>query len=172
MKIHHIALESDWREAQRTGQYTTSTLGRSLAEEGFIHASRPDQVRRVSDTYYRQVRKPLVRLDIDTDKLTSDWREEPVGTDTYPHIYGPLNVDAVTAAQPWHRTGRAKSFFEVFLGEALLRILLAIGAMFLAFLGSAVGRSVEPEYGPLVGALVGLGVGVALFVLVLRRRNR
>jgi uncharacterized protein (DUF952 family) len=172
VKIFHIALESDWREARRTGEYTTSTLGRSLAEEGFIHASREDQVKRVHDAFYSKVRRPLVLFDIDTDKLKPQWREDPVGDDTYPHIYGPLNIDAVTAARPWHRSGRPKALLEVYLNEAMLRILLAIVTMCLAFVGASVGRSYGDDWGAFVGALVGLAVGIVLFGLTLRRRTR
>ncbi len=170
MRIFHIALESDWRAAQRTGEYTTSTLGRTLAEEGFIHASREDQVKGVHDAFYSKVRKPLVRLDIDTDRLRSEWREDPVGDDSYPHIYGPLNVDAVIAASPWHRSGRKKAFLEIFLNEAMIRIGLAILAMLLALLGASVGRSFDAEWGPFLGALFGLGLGITLYVIALRRR--
>jgi uncharacterized protein (DUF952 family) len=172
VRIFHIALESEWREAQRTGAYTTSTLGRSLADEGFIHASRADQVKLVSDRYYRNVRRPLVRLDIDTDRLDAPWREDPVGADTYPHIYGPLNVDAVTAAHPWHRSGRRKQMLELYLNEAMVRILLALLAMGLAFVGSQVGRSADNQWGAFVGAVAGLTVGILLLALTLRRRNR
>ena len=42
-RIFHIATVADWDEARRQGRYTTSTRGRTLAEEGFIHASRGDQ---------------------------------------------------------------------------------------------------------------------------------
>ena len=101
MIIHHIALESDWQQAQESGAYATSTLGRSLDDEGFIHASRPEQVQRVSDAFYGGVPEPLVLLTIDTDRLASPWREDPVGDDTFPHIYGPLNPDAVIAERPW-----------------------------------------------------------------------
>jgi len=111
--IHHLALESDWEQAKQTGSYTTSTLGQTLDQVGFIHASRAEQVKQVSDGFYRSVRKPLVRLDIDTDRLTSAWREDPVDGDTYPHIYGPLNLEAVTAVVPWHRSGRPKSLLAV-----------------------------------------------------------
>ncbi|HYU85710.1 MAG TPA: DUF952 domain-containing protein, partial [Kribbellaceae bacterium] len=167
-----IALESDWRKAQRDGAYTTSTLGRSLEEEGFIHASRAEQVKGVNDRTFRGVRKPLVRLDIDTDKLEPKWREDPVeGGDSYPHIYGPLNLDAVTAVRPWHRSGREKQFVEVFLSEALFRISLAILVMLLAFLGSYVGRSYDSEWGPFVGAVIGLVVGGALFALTMSKRR-
>ena len=37
--IYHIATTADWDRAGRDGEYTTSTRGRTLAEEGFIHAS-------------------------------------------------------------------------------------------------------------------------------------
>jgi uncharacterized protein (DUF952 family) len=143
MRIFHIALASEWEEATATGEYRTSTLGASLAEAGFIHACRADQVERVTTTHYAGVRKPLVRLDIDTDKLTSPWRDEHAGDDTYPHIYGPLNVAAVTAVRQWHREGREKSFLEVFLAEVMLRLFLAIGVMLLAVLGAAAGRGID-----------------------------
>jgi len=171
MKIFHIALEKDWREARRSGHYTTSTLGRSLADEGFIHASREDQVAQVSDTYYRRVRRPLVRLEIETDKLTPEWREDPADGDTYPHIYGPLNVDAVTAVRPWHRTGREKQFLEVFVNGALFRIALAVVAMVLALVGSYLGKVVNERHGAWMGALVGLGLGAAIFALAVGRRG-
>ena len=45
--------------------------------------------------YYADVEEPLLLLTIDTDLLFAPWREDPVGDDTYPHIYGPLNPDAV-----------------------------------------------------------------------------
>ena len=41
MLIFHIATEADWDAARRSKQYTTSTLGRTLEQEGFIHAAPP-----------------------------------------------------------------------------------------------------------------------------------
>ena len=40
-QILHIALVEDWDAAQLVGQYEKSTIGRTLAEEGFIHCSFP-----------------------------------------------------------------------------------------------------------------------------------
>ncbi|MGI8645844.1 MAG: DUF952 domain-containing protein [Nocardioides sp.] len=100
MRIHHIATRADWDEARTTGAYTTSTLGRTLEEEGFLHASRAEQVEGVRTAFYAGVVEPLVLLTIDTDKLTSRWQEDPVGDDTFPHIYGPLNPDAVVEVRP------------------------------------------------------------------------
>lgn len=103
MQIFHIATVADWEAAQSSGAYTTSTIGRTLAEEGFLHASREDQWEGVRDRYYADVTEPIVLLVIDTDLLTSPWVEEipaPGMTGTYPHIYGPLNPAAVTEIRP------------------------------------------------------------------------
>lgn len=100
MRIYHIATAADWDQAQRTGRHTVSTLGQSLDEVGFLHASRADQWREVRRRFYGEVSEPLLLLEIDTDLLTSPWREDPVDEETFPHIYGPLNLDAVVDVTP------------------------------------------------------------------------
>ncbi len=100
MRIFHIATASDWVAAKQTGHYATSTRGRSLPEEGFIHASRAEQVEGVRASFFADIDEPLVLLTIDTDLLTSKWQEVPVADDTFPHIYGPLDVDAVVEVAP------------------------------------------------------------------------
>jgi uncharacterized protein (DUF952 family) len=104
--ILHIATVTDWEAAQRTGAYTTSTRGRTLTEEGFIHASRPEQVQPVFDRYYADAGEPLVLLVVDPDLLDSEVRIEPVGDDTYPHVYGPIDPAAVVAVHPLDASGR------------------------------------------------------------------
>jgi uncharacterized protein (DUF952 family) len=101
--IYHLALAQDWAQAQRDGQYTASTRGRTLAEEGFIHASTAAQVDQVADAFYRDA-PDLVLLVIDTERVGSPIRYElvPGQADPYPHIYGPLNPDAVVEARPFH----------------------------------------------------------------------
>jgi uncharacterized protein (DUF952 family) len=100
MRIFHIATLADWKQAQATGTYTTSTYGRSLREEGFIHASRREQVRTVRDSFYSDVDEPLLVLEIETDLLDVPWREDQVGDEAFPHIYGPLNTSAVVGWRP------------------------------------------------------------------------
>jgi glutathione S-transferase len=100
VQIFHIATLADWEAAQATGSYTTSTLGRTLDEEGFLHASREDQWQGVRERFYADVTEPLVLLVIDTDRLTSPVVEEPPApgmTETFPHVYGPLHPGAVVA---------------------------------------------------------------------------
>ena len=100
MRIFHVATLADWRQAEASGSYTTSTLGRTLADEGFIHAARHDQVPRVRDRHYADVTEPLVVLEIETDRLDAEVRDEQVGDETYPHIYGPVPTTAVVAWRP------------------------------------------------------------------------
>lgn len=91
--IYHITFRKDWENAQAKGNYEHP----SLQEEGFIHCSQESQISGVIERYY-QGQSNLVKLVIDTDKLTSryvfDW--SPSVQDSFPHVYGPINLDAVT----------------------------------------------------------------------------
>ncbi len=100
MRIFHIATAADWERALTRGAYSTSTLGRTLEDEGFLHAAHEDQVAGVLERYYGDVRQPLVLLTIETDLLQVPWREDDVGTERFPHIYGPLAPSAVLAVEP------------------------------------------------------------------------
>ena len=99
--IIHICERNTWKTAVDSGSYKPD----SLESEGFIHCSRPDQVLDVANTFYSDL-DDLVLLIINPQYVQADilW-EEPVGStfpgnrsdsDVFPHIYGPLNPDAVT----------------------------------------------------------------------------
>ena len=59
----------------------------------------------VFQRYYSDLGTPLVLLTIDTDRLGVPWREDDVGGETYPHIYGPLSPRAVVDVQPLNKHG-------------------------------------------------------------------
>ncbi|MBL7745052.1 MAG: DUF952 domain-containing protein [Chitinophagaceae bacterium] len=90
--IYHVTTSVGWNAAKEMGYYEHP----SLKEEGFIHCSQEHQVAGVLERYFAG-QAGLVKLVIDTDKLASkyvfDW--SPSTQDTFPHIYGPLNADAV-----------------------------------------------------------------------------
>jgi uncharacterized protein (DUF952 family)/GNAT superfamily N-acetyltransferase len=108
-RIFHIADANDWSRAAASGSYETSSRDLSLAEQGFIHASRLDQVGSVAQVVYADYREPLVLLTIDPSRLAAPVVDEDGGTgELFPHIYGPINVDAVTAVNRlrWDPAGR------------------------------------------------------------------
>ena len=104
--IHHLALAADWAAAQEAGEYRTSTLGATLDQVGFMHASHAHQVAGVAERYYRDVADELVLLLVDPDRLDVPVVEEVPdgGTEAFPHVYGPIPVEAVVEARPVGRT--------------------------------------------------------------------
>jgi uncharacterized protein (DUF952 family) len=102
--IYHIALAEDWEQAQATGEYTVSTRGLSLEQVGYIHASKEHQVEGVANAIYQDA-PDLVLLTIDTDRVRAEVRvEQLAGMDeAFPHIYGPLNTDAVMEVRPFRQ---------------------------------------------------------------------
>jgi uncharacterized protein (DUF952 family) len=110
--IYHIASAADWEQARLDGQYTGSTRGLSLAEQGFIHASTAPQVALVANAFYGDD-QDLVVLVIDTRRPGPELRYEPVPgwDDPFPHIYGPLNVDAVVTTLPLDRDASGRFTF-------------------------------------------------------------
>ena len=131
-RIFHIATAADWRRALETGSYTTSTLGVPLEEEGFIHASRRDQVQGVFDRYYRGAGEHLVLLTIDPSGLTdAEVRVEAVGDDTYPHVYGPINRGAVVEVAPLDRRGGTETLTSLWVRGMATRMAIAVAVMVL-----------------------------------------
>jgi uncharacterized protein (DUF952 family) len=103
MNILHITSRKAWIDATRTGRYAPP----SLEMEGFIHCSTFTQALPVAEKFYKGQRG-LVLLVIDPARLTADLKWEPPSDgkppegipegDAFPHIYGPLNLDAVIRA--------------------------------------------------------------------------
>jgi uncharacterized protein (DUF952 family) len=99
MQIYHITARSEWEKASTEGQYTAE----SLALEGFIHTSTREQVVETANRYYRG-QGGLVLLEIAVERVKPEVRFDTVSRDgvptAFPHIYGPLNTDAVVRVLP------------------------------------------------------------------------
>ena len=96
--ILHITTKRDWEEAKRNGVYEAP----SLKTEGFIHCSTVRQTVETANAFFRGI-SDLVLLVIDEDAVRAEVRYEPPAgsrhsdpNDRFPHLYGPLNLDAVT----------------------------------------------------------------------------
>lgn len=99
--IHHICSTADWQTAQEKDAYRAE----SLDTEGFIHFSRADQVQGTANRYYQGV-QDLVLLKIEISKVSGkggvvllQLKWEKSGEDIFPHLYGPLNLDAVVEVE-------------------------------------------------------------------------
>ncbi len=92
--IFHLAFRADWEAGLAAGEYRAP----SLAEEGFIHASGDEeQMLRVAARLFAG-RTDLLALEVDTGRLPADSaviREAARSGEIYPHVYGPINPDAV-----------------------------------------------------------------------------
>jgi glutathione S-transferase len=98
--IYHLALADDWRDAKARGVYERSTRGQSLQEVGFIHASGADQVEATYGRFYADAGEVLL-LTIDPGRLSAPlrWEPAPESGEGFPHIHGPLPLEAVLAAE-------------------------------------------------------------------------
>ncbi|HEX9013365.1 MAG TPA: DUF952 domain-containing protein [Anaerolineaceae bacterium] len=93
-KIYHITTARAWAEAEANPPY----CGDTLAAEGFIHCSTREQVLKTAERYFPG-RSGLVLLEINPDRVECPIRYEGLpGRDQFPHIYGPLNLEAVEVA--------------------------------------------------------------------------
>jgi uncharacterized protein (DUF952 family) len=98
--IYHITSRSAWSDARERGDYRAE----SLESEGFIHCSTEAQVVPVAHKFYVG-QDNLLLLVIEPALLSSDLKWEPPAGggpppgvpegDLFPHIYGPINLDAV-----------------------------------------------------------------------------
>ena len=97
-RILHVATDAAWARAIRDGSYTADTL----SSEGFIHCSDPQQVIGVANARFHG-REDLILLHIAAAKLFAEGRYENLegGKELFPHIYGPINLDAVVRATPF-----------------------------------------------------------------------
>jgi uncharacterized protein (DUF952 family) len=90
--IYHVVAKKKWQAALTQGLYEAD----SLNSEGFIHASKKEQVDGVLERYYSGQHN-LLLLHIDESRLSSRLKYEMSASvnEEFPHIFGPLNLEAV-----------------------------------------------------------------------------
>ena len=106
--IYHMLPQTVWQQQTPDAPYRPA----SLANEGFIHCTgEADRLVTVANMFYRQVRDEFVILCLDADAVQAEIRWEAADGHRFPHIYGPLNLDAVTAVVPFPRDASG-TFFD------------------------------------------------------------
>ncbi len=105
-QLFHIAEVEHWEAARASGCYERSTRGASLADVGFVHLATETQWPGVLARYYTGHEGELVLLVVDPRRLDPPlrWEAAPTGSgELFPHLYGPLDIDAVVATRPLAR---------------------------------------------------------------------
>lgn len=88
---YHLAPQEVWERQKVAGAYLPEAFDR----DGFIHATNGlDRLLWVANQFYAADARPHVVLAIDVSKLSSPMRYDDENEE-FPHIYGPLNVEAV-----------------------------------------------------------------------------
>jgi len=88
--IYHIISRDKWGDVKDQNLYEPD----SLEKEGFTHCSEKDQLEIVAEFQELDREKHLV-LEIEEDKIKSEIKYEGETEEKFPHIYGPINLDAI-----------------------------------------------------------------------------
>jgi uncharacterized protein (DUF952 family) len=95
--IYHITTASAWQVAQQNDSYVHP----SLETEGFIHCSYRDQLAGTVQAHFKG-QSELLLLRIDPVRLNAELKSEVSRSGSaFPHLYGPLNLDAVEWVRPF-----------------------------------------------------------------------
>ncbi len=91
---YHLSPVEVWTRQQDAVIYTPE----AYAQDGFIHCTDGlDNLLNVGNMFYAGDARDFLVLVVKTDAITSEIRyEDP--ENTFPHIYGPLNTDAVVGS--------------------------------------------------------------------------
>jgi uncharacterized protein (DUF952 family) len=101
--IYHLVTPHKWQE-----QSDKPYRAESLDTEGFIHCSFAEQVPGSANRFYAAEPQLLV-LHIDPGRLSCELREEASASgELFPHIYGPLNREAVRTVQVLSRDSEGR----------------------------------------------------------------
>lgn len=97
--IYHLVTTTRWQDWPSDQPY----LPAEYANDGFVHCTAGDELMiAVANRFYQNVQGDFLLLVIESERLTSPLKwEAPSPGDTlaplFPHIYGPINRDAVVA---------------------------------------------------------------------------
>lgn len=108
--IYHITTPAAWKKGQDDGRYVPE----AFEQDGFIHCSKMDQIVGVGQRYYAS-QTGLLILGINPDKLTSKLVFENLigGEELFPHIYGPLNLEAVESTAEFVQSAEGAFVFPI-----------------------------------------------------------
>ncbi len=95
--VYKIMTATQWSEFDTTRLFRGAEID---LEDGYIHFSTSDQMMETAKRYFAG-RADLILVAVDASKLGAALKFEPSrGGDLFPHLYSPLQIDAVIWAKP------------------------------------------------------------------------
>ncbi len=97
--MYHLVPEPHFLRFGPGDPYVSETF----YDEGFIHLTDPaGELAAVGNRYYRDDPRPYLVLEVDRDLVTAPLKyEDPAKI--FPHLYGPLNRDAIISVRRFER---------------------------------------------------------------------
>ncbi|MEU0494467.1 DUF952 domain-containing protein [Mycobacterium sp. NPDC006124] len=107
-ELLHLCTTEEWDAAQAAGERRPP----SLDDQGFVHLSAPEQVHLPANRLYAG-RRDMIVLRLNPEIFRDPVRWEPgVPSDPaamlFPHLYGPIPLDAVTSVTPYVPDGEGR----------------------------------------------------------------
>ena len=93
--IYHLVEDGAWIEG---AVYAPSSLG----AEGFIHLSTREQLLGTVERFFRHTQS-LLLVEVSSDRLHAELRYEEADGAHFPHLFGPVNPEAVVAVHVMKR---------------------------------------------------------------------
>jgi uncharacterized protein (DUF952 family) len=96
-RIYKICPQTLWRQAEREGVFHGSAVDR---RDGYIHFSAAGQLAETAQKHFAG-EPGLLLLTVEAARLGPALKWEPArGGALFPHLYGPLRLEAVVAVEP------------------------------------------------------------------------
>lgn len=100
--IYHMTPRVHWEDAPPDRAFAAATL----TTEGFIHCTaEPERLLQVANRFYRAAAGEWLILSVAAAQLTAPLRWEEADGHLFPHIYGPIDRQAIVAVTPFPRCG-------------------------------------------------------------------
>ncbi|MEC9344307.1 MAG: DUF952 domain-containing protein [Pseudomonadota bacterium] len=111
--VYKIATRTQWATAQQEGRFDGAPVD---LQDGFIHFSTAGQVRETAARHFAG-RDDLLLIEVDGAVLGEALKfEVSRGGDLFPHLYAPLELDAVTRSWPLPLDGDGAHVFPAEIG--------------------------------------------------------
>ena len=101
---YHLVPSAEWHATDPSQPYVPS----AFAADGFVHCTDgAAELAATADRYFSQLDSELLALVLDVSRLTAPVRYEDPRR-VYPHVYGPIERDAIVAVRTMLRNRDGK----------------------------------------------------------------